>query len=262
MGNQALRRSQTIVELVIAFVIASLLFAGGFRLWSGLEKSLISDTTDYQDKRVEAGSGDIDIPGQDIFPAEFTDVDDVNIAMIVDIQQCECLDDRTKESAENLYAEQYEAELEMESYDEAVKELEDSMVTLQEAWNMVPWCSQCCLCKLYCYSSPGDYSTRYDYWVVCRGSAQAPCRSCRQCTWLPGGCGNLVCPENNSSASCRAIKKNMTDEHSVYRQQIEDEIDNLQNELWEAEDNYNRAKANKRRTDSRIDKLDLSCCGL
>ena len=58
------------------------------------------------------------------------------------------------------------------------------------------------------------------------------------------------------------MKKNLDDQHSQDRQRIEEEIDNLQYELRDAQDNYNRASARKRKVDREIGKLDVDCCGL
>ncbi len=253
---------QAIVELVIAFVIAALLFAGGFKIWAGLERSLISDATDYQAERVDAGSGTIEIPGQDIFPSEFEDVGDPFVNSLVDIQQCECISDSTKEDALALYSEKYELEEKISAYEITVEEEELTEQTLLDAWVQIPWCSQCCLCKIYCYTIPGDYSTRYDYWVTCTGAANNPCLSCRTCTWAIGGCGDLYCSGGDTLQPCRAMEVNPGHDHTEYREQIEEAMEDLEDELFDSQYELSKAQNQLARVESQIEDLDIACCGL
>jgi hypothetical protein len=253
MDNPTLKRSQVSLEFALAFIVILLLFIGGFKLWEGLiNQGFIKDTTKYQAERLAAGSLEGDIPIPQDTPTEvekphIPKTDDPRLNKIIELQLCTCIDEKLKKQAIDLYTKEYELDTKIQQYKDAIANLEEAKASMQDAYNLIPWCRCCCLCTIRCRG--------YIYETCCRGSLGNQCVSCPSRRW--------PC-DDSYDGRCISIRKNPNHDHTQYRQQIQDGIDNAQEEIDKNQTTLDGYIAEKETVDSQIQAIEpeIACCGV
>jgi hypothetical protein len=265
MDNPTLKRSQVSLEFALAFIVILLLFIGGFKLWQDLNQRFIKDTTDYQAQRLASGSleGDITIPQDPPSEVEkpgLPETDDPMLKKIIKIRLCTCIDEKLKKQAIDLYTKEYELDTKIQDYKDAIANLEEAKASMQDAYNQIPWCQCCCLCTIECYyciynpkTGSRDCGYSYTYETCCQGSLANQCASCPSRRW---SC------RRGYYARCISIRKNPNHEHTQYRQQIQDSIDNTQEEIDKNQTTLDGYIAEKQSVDSQLEAIapEIACC--
>ncbi len=273
MGYSALRKSQVTVEFVLIFAIILLLFIGGFNVWLKLNSGFVTETRDYQSQRLASGQGDFPEDQDEVVEPEIPELDEPTMNLILKIQGCDCIDGALKEEAVNLYTSQYELGAQVDAYTDTVEALQDSIDAMKDAYNQIPWCSNCCLCRdrcqtgITCDGEGNCYPVYGECQRSCLGKADYSdglinyCASCPASGFtLFGGCGG----EGWTDCSCIGIRANLGDEHTRQRQEIKSGINDTQAELDKNQALLDDYTAQKAEVDSQIAEIEpqLSCCGV
>ena len=191
MDYKKIKHAQVVLEFVFAFIIILLLFIGGFSVWSELNNDFVADTTNYQAERVAAGQGDKIVLSRYTFRGRIPRSSNTAMNYAANVLACECItDEDVKNEFANLYLRQIELDTEIKSYKKTVAGLEKSIKAMWAAWGQIPWCSNCCECKIECGKNcvKQDFDGNciqwnYTYnWVGCRGTKSNPCTLCCKST--------------------------------------------------------------------------------
>ncbi|PIQ88945.1 MAG: hypothetical protein COV72_05740 [Candidatus Omnitrophica bacterium CG11_big_fil_rev_8_21_14_0_20_42_13] len=270
MDYKKIKHAQVVLEFVFAFIIILLLFIGGFSVWSELNNDFVADTTNYQAERIAAGQGDPVVLSKYAFKARITTAQSKTMKTVANILQCDCISDEDlKNQFVDLYMRQIELEETIDSYEEAIASIEKSIDTLWAAWKQVPWCPNCCECKIECGKKcvKNDFDGNciqwtYTYnWVGCRGTKSNPCTLCCKSTGWWTSC-NLYCSGDDVKKQCLDIRPNPSDEHTQQRLDIEAAIAQLQAELDANQAELDAMVSEKKDVDNQIKafKALFSCC--
>lgn len=287
MDDPKLKKSQVSLEFILGFIAILLLFVGSFNIWLGVNNSFVTENKDYQSQRLASGQGNITIPSLPGVPGTIPNVDDETMQKIIKILTCGCccisscgtpqeeqlcISDATKQRAVDLYTQQYKLKIQIDTYTEVAKGLTQSLASLRAGYNAIPWCSDCCECQIacggvctqYCQGSDDSYCCAWSpnyIWQSCGGSLSNQCVSCPVWSgwWCPGDDS-----DSGPSGTCVGIRKHAGEQHTIWRQQIQDGIDTTQTKFDENQALLDKAIADKIIVDNQIQAIqpDLVCCGV
>ncbi|MBU1929559.1 MAG: hypothetical protein KKD79_06870 [Candidatus Omnitrophica bacterium] len=296
MDDPTLKKSQVSLEFILGFIAILLLFVGSFNIWLEVNDKFITENKDYQSQRLVSGQGNFSgsqPPGVDV---ESPQVDDETMQKIINIMLCGCccisdcgtqqevtfcIDDGTKQRAKDLYIEQYQLKIKVDTYTDVDKATIDALASLRAAYDLIPWCSQCCQCNISCGHGAcnklcddgdgGDYCCGWDPpdpdWRYCEGSLSNQCVSCPVAGGWPFYWG-WACPGDDSDSgptgTCIDIRKTSDHNHHTWRQQITDGIDETTIQYNENKLLLDQAIADKIVVDAEVEaiKTELVCCGV